>query len=276
MPLLFGFAVLIVLALRVGEQVLPERLWNGPFYGTLIGIAEDVLRYFCLTPVMMAIHRFIIRGDVTRSYTIDPDERSFLLFFTWTTTIAVLFSLVMGIGEALVTAARASGQSPLIALAFSIAGVIVAIWIAIRLIVLFPAIAVEASGASATNAFADTSGYDLRLLAILLLGLIHWIVLSVFILALGRKFRVPGSLLSMIDLIVGSVVATAVMRDEFAEDVEVIAARFGFAPERAQYAMERIHQWPPKCPVKRSLKRASSRTKSSKRRLAAASSRSAN
>ena len=211
MPFLLGFAVLIVLALRVGEQMLPARLWNAPLCGTLLGIAEDILRYFCLTPVMIAIHRFIIRGDVTRSYAVDPGARSFLLFFAWTTAIAVLFSLVLGIGEALVTAARLSGQSPLAPLAFSMAGVIVAIWIAIRLIVLFPAIAVEAAGANAANAFADTKSYDLRLLAILLVSFIPWIAVSVFlVLALGRGIRVPGSLPSMISLIVGAVIAVAV------------------------------------------------------------------
>src|SRR5665213_337523 len=60
--------------------------------------------------------------------------------------------------------------------------------------------------------------------------------------------------------------------EKFAEHVEMIAPGFDLGPQRAQHGVQCVHYLPPKC----SLKRASSRTKSSKRRLAAVSSRSAN
>jgi hypothetical protein len=63
------------------------------------------------------------------------------------------------------------------------------------------------------------------------------------------------------------------MAEEFTEHVEVVAARLVLA-DRTQHRVEGVQQLPPGRPLCRSLKRASSRTKSSKRRLEAASSRS--
>src|SRR5882757_4478326 len=68
--------------------------------------------------------------------------------------------------------------------------------------------------------------------------------------------------------------------EEFPEHVEMIAPALGLCVDlglqRAQHGMKRIHQWSPIWRPKCSLKRASSRTKSSKRRLAAVSSRKLN
>src|SRR4029077_4257325 len=63
---------------------------------------------------------------------------------------------------------------------------------------------------------------------------------------------------------------------EFAEDGEVIRLRLGLAADRAQHVVQTVHQRFLLAVICRSLKRESSRTKSSKRRVAAASSRSAN
>src|SRR5262245_6312945 len=60
--------------------------------------------------------------------------------------------------------------------------------------------------------------------------------------------------------------------EKFTKYIEMIALVFRITANRAQHGNERFHQLSPKS----SLKRASSRTKSSKRRLAAASSRKAN
>src|SRR6185437_9063226 len=68
--------------------------------------------------------------------------------------------------------------------------------------------------------------------------------------------------------------------EKLAENVEMAAPGFGLAADRAQHGMQRVHYLPPiflvKFLAKCSLKRASSRTKSSNRRLAAVSSRKAN
>jgi hypothetical protein len=60
--------------------------------------------------------------------------------------------------------------------------------------------------------------------------------------------------------------------EEFAKYIEMIVPVFDLESVQARYEIGRVHQWSPNS----SLKRASSRTKSSKRRRAAASSRKAN
>jgi hypothetical protein len=88
---------------------------------------------------------------------------------------------------------------------------IAATWVSLRLIVLFPAIAVGASGARPANAFADTNGYDLRLFAIFLLAFIPMIAFSVLIfIALGRGIMAPSSPLSVVGVIVSAVFGTVV------------------------------------------------------------------
>jgi hypothetical protein len=66
--------------------------------------------------------------------------------------------------------------------------------------------------------------------------------------------------------------SAAEVLEKFAKDIEVVTPFVGLAAGRTQCGIKRIHQWSPKS----SLKRASSRTKSSKRRLAAVGSRSEN
>lgn len=209
MPLLFGCAVLILFAVRVAEMVLPKWLWDGVFFGTLASVIENAIVYFCLTPVMMAIHRFVIRGDVTRSYDVDLADRNFLLFFAWTMAISILFSAVFAFNEAFSAYARAAGGMPLVTLAILLATLLAAAWLSLRLIVLFPAIAVGASGAKPANAFADTKGYDLRLAAIFLLAFIPFFAVTILIvMALGRGIMAHGSTLSVVSRFLSSIFAT--------------------------------------------------------------------
>jgi len=208
MPLLFGCAVLIALAAGIADDWLPE---SGPVYGTLTGIAESAAQYFCLTPVMIAFHRFIVRGDVTRSYAIDLAEPAFLLFFAWTMAISTLFSLILTFGAALTTTVSATGQSPLAILVLTAIALIAALWLFLRLIVLFPAIAVGTPGARAGNALADTKRHDVRLFAIFVLAFIPMVAVAILVtLGLGRGIMRHHSALWLADRIVGAVVGSVV------------------------------------------------------------------
>ena len=72
---------------------------------------------------------------------------------------------------------------------------------------------------------------------------------------------------------VASVVGDAAeVIEKFTKYIEMIVTAIGLELIEGHYKIESVRQWPPNS----SIKRASSRTKSSKRRLAAASSRSAN
>ncbi len=75
-----------------------------------------------------------------------------------------------------------------------------------------PAIAVEAPGATAPNAIADTRGQALRLLAIFFLTLLPWFaaVMGVVIL-LGPGVGTAGSAPAMVALVIGGIAQTAVV-----------------------------------------------------------------
>ena len=42
-----------------------------------------ILYYVLITPFLIAVHRFIILGEVTHEYRLDLRDRRFLLFFGW-------------------------------------------------------------------------------------------------------------------------------------------------------------------------------------------------
>jgi hypothetical protein len=210
MPMLFGCAVVIALAVQVATQLLPQRLESGPFLGTLSGIIADAVQYFCLTPIMIAIHRFIIRGDVTRSYTVDLADEAFLPFFIWTMVLTTLWALAAGTGELLLVKKGAEHAS--IGLAVMIVAYAVLVWFGLRLIVLFPAIAVRAKTTAPGDAFADTKGYSLRLLALIIVTFIPPIALGLLLtLALGRGIMVRGSVPFVIGDIVSALIGTLIM-----------------------------------------------------------------
>jgi len=210
MPVLFACAAMIILAVRIVAQALPHRFETGALLGPTADIVENAVQYFCLTPIMIAIHRFVIRKDVTRSYTVDLSDEAFLPFFTWTMAISIIFSIVSG-ATGLLNIRTGAPHTSLMALALPIAAFAAAIWVLLRLIVLFPAIAVHAQGGRAANAFADTKGYGPRLFAILFLSFIPPLVIgAAFALSFGRGVIVRGSALYVIADVTGSIMGALV------------------------------------------------------------------
>jgi hypothetical protein len=206
MPLLFGCGILIVLAVRIGEDFFWFRGMRGPLDGNLLGLAVSAVRGFCLTPIMIAIHRFIIRDQVTRGYDIDL-SRNFLRFFGWAFLLSVLFTFAFVTWELL----NASGASTMTALVIFFVLLIALAILFLRLAILFPALAVDAAGATAANALAGSKGYGLRIFAIFLLVLLPMAVLPFLVtIALGRGVLVQGSALAITSDVFGAVIQIAI------------------------------------------------------------------
>ena len=70
-------ALLIVLAISAVAELVPHRLWDGELSGAALGLAEDAVRAFLLTPIVIAIHRFVGGGEVTPGYGLDVSEPAF-------------------------------------------------------------------------------------------------------------------------------------------------------------------------------------------------------
>jgi hypothetical protein len=201
-------AFLIVLAISVVTGFVPQRLWDREISGTALGLAEDAIRALLLTPIVIAIHRFVILGEVRTDYGLDVVAPAFRLFFVWLFVLKVLAGLPYELLGVLQTR-----NYPLWGTTTAlVVGLIVAIAVALRLTVLFPAIAVETPGASAAHAFADTKGQVLRLFAVFVLALLPWFAaVAVIVVALGRGVSVAGSAPAIVALVVGASAQTAVI-----------------------------------------------------------------
>jgi hypothetical protein len=208
MRMLVSSVLLIILAINVAEDLVPVRVWGGPVLGGLLGLVVDAVRSFCLTPFMIAIHRFILRGEVTRGYAPDPGQPGFMAFFGWLVALSDVGTLALLLQETL-TAISLSPVAGLVVALLIIAAVAI---LTLRLSILFPAIAIEARGAIAANALADTKGHAFRIFMIFLLALLPVMVATIgVILMLGRGVTVPGTPAAVINLVMGAAIQTVAL-----------------------------------------------------------------
>ena len=84
--------------------------------------------------------------------------------------------------------------------------------LSVRLIILFPALAVNARGANAPNALADSEGHVFRIFMIFVLAALPFAVLAVAITVfLGRSVAIPGTPAAVVHLGVSAVIQTAIL-----------------------------------------------------------------
>lgn len=159
LPRIAGIAFLIMIATDVvGSAIIAEA---GPLMTRrlLLTFVFECIRGFLLTPYLIAVHRFIVLNETSTNYTFAPGDPRFQRFFTCLMAMQVVSTL-----PALFTfwATQAAGSRPWLLLVFTLA-VIAAV---LRLAVIFPAIAVNAPGATFQNAVADTKGHVWRIVAV--------------------------------------------------------------------------------------------------------------
>jgi hypothetical protein len=200
MPLLVGCGLLIVLAASFVESAIPLSVWNTAVVGTVAGFLVTVARSFLLVPVLIATHRYILLGEVTPGYALEAGDPSFQAFFGWQVAL-----LALSTGTSWIGGATQSDDTRFISAVAFLALTYVAVWIAVRLSILLPAIAVHARNANAKSAWADTKGHAFRIFLIFLtvsipIGAI--IVLELMMLEPGSQAR--GSEMSFFGMIISS------------------------------------------------------------------------
>lgn len=198
-------AFFIMLATSVAAELVPQRLWDQELAGEALDLAQNAVEAFLLTPIVIAIHRFVILGKITSNYTVPIGEPVFGIFFGWLLALKVLVGLpfdLLGVVQAL------NWSLPAIMLAFILA-LIAAVGVSLRLTILLPALAVEAPGATPSHALADTKGHVLRVLALFFLALAPWLAAEIGgALLLGRGAMITGSPLAMLALVMGGILQT--------------------------------------------------------------------
>jgi hypothetical protein len=171
----------------------------------LVGLFYNALVVFFLTPYAISVHRFIILGEKTTSYRIAPTEPRFRRFFSWS-----LILLVLGSAPGVIYAAVAD-----IVLIVPVFILYVLVFVfAIRAIVLFPAVAVDAPDANWRQAIADNRGQAWRIFFIILGAMLPLVIVvlivniivqavaaSILVLIIGDAEMGPRALMVMLILL---------------------------------------------------------------------------
>jgi hypothetical protein len=141
---------------------------------TLIGLVWN----FFVTPICIAVHRYILLGEITPRYRLEPSGARFSTYFLWAAALTVGGALpgLLGLG----LGPNASGVGGVLGFALLLAFFVASV----RLLILFPAIAVDAPGANWRNAFADGRGHFWRMFAIVFITLVPLIVAGLLVAAI--------------------------------------------------------------------------------------------
>jgi hypothetical protein len=173
MPNLMGVAFAILLAANAaGALITPSTDAAQAAHFSLglqmIGFGLGVVQSFLLAPVAIAVHRFVLLGEVTSGYTLNPSDQRFLRFFGFAVLLSALWTVPSAIMSLVFRNPDWGGMATAVSgLIFFIVFIVICI-VSLRSVILFPAIALDAPGAQWRNALADSKGHSWRLLFILI------------------------------------------------------------------------------------------------------------
>jgi hypothetical protein len=183
MPEVAGIALVLVLATSLAGFLIfpnPYALIGSPWL-PVITIVSGVVQAILMAPLAIAVHRFVILGESTNRYPLEPGSTRYLRFVGFAILVKILW-LIPSMIEGLVNPSLASVFG-IVAFVLSVTVIIVVV----RRAILFPAIAIDAPGATWSNAGLDTKGSSWRVVFIFLLtalpvmvirGPFYWILLS--------------------------------------------------------------------------------------------------
>jgi hypothetical protein len=151
-------ALSIATLLGVAGDLLPEaneelglvqRLWEPLSWALLL---------YLVAPLLIAAHRFLLRGETTKGYSLAPTPR-LTRFYGWSLGL----TMVLGVPYVVLFSGLDTGERLFMTLLLLVA------FIALlsRLLLLFPAIALDAPGANSTGAWNDSRGDWLAIFVIL-------------------------------------------------------------------------------------------------------------
>ena len=171
MPVVAGVAFAIVLAVALVTFPLfsdPRSAAGNPWLGVFV-IGVSLVSAALLAPLAIAVHRFVLLGETTQRYPLEPNSRRFQRFVGFAILVKFLF-LFPNLIETL--AAGPAKQDPLAAGAVGVLVFALEITftiIVLRRAILFPAVAVDAPGATWSKAGRDTKGSSWRVAFIFVL-----------------------------------------------------------------------------------------------------------
>ena len=199
MPTLFWVALAVMIGL--GLLHFLAGMW------LIANIVFSLARALALTPLAIAVHRFVLLGEVHDAYDFAPTDPRFQKFFLYAVALEVLGAVPR------IIAAVSPIFSSIILLALSIAALIVLV----RTVMLFPSIAVDSTGAEWRNAMEDSKGHSWSVFLVLVCSalpasLVAIVVLALFSASWLLTLLVVGFVLPGITVFMVAAVAAAVSR----------------------------------------------------------------
>jgi hypothetical protein len=171
MPLVTGIAILIVTAPRIFAELVPEfkvpTLEQAYLLIVLsfLGLVQfTAVQSALVAPAAIAAHRFVVLGEAAPRYSFLLSKRRWIFVFFFLGVVALISGpAIVILLWAFIVDVASWRILAIAALLFYAAFVLVFV----RALILFPAIAVGAPGASWRNAIADCEGHTWRVVAIL-------------------------------------------------------------------------------------------------------------
>ncbi len=180
MPVACGitFVILLVLSL-LGILIMPDPT-AGALSSThhIVGFISSVIQAFVVAPLAIAVHRYVLLGERAGGYALDLSSPRYMRFVGFAVLINVLLSVPAVVISLLPTDPENIGQGAVGGIVALVLFIIIAI-VAVRRAILFPAVAVDAAGATWKNARDDTKGNSWRVLFIMICTSLPVIAISV-------------------------------------------------------------------------------------------------
>jgi hypothetical protein len=194
MPVMAGIAFVLILVTSLATYALVDSLWL-----PVVSIGASIVQAALLAPLAIAVHRFVLLGERTNGYPLDPGSSRYLRFVGFAILVKILW-LIPSMIQLFIPRVRDIPGLPAALSIASIVLLIAVIIIVVRRVILFPAIAIDAPGATWSRAGLDTKGsswsvafiFILTVLPVLVIG---GILYTILLLTLARSS--VGSLLTL-------------------------------------------------------------------------------
>ena len=196
MPQLLLIGLIMSIAFALGPNLVLNEKPESSFASLLVAFASIAVWSLLFTPFLIAIHRFIIRDEVTTDYVIDPREPRFQRFFAFS---MLLFALVYVPALVMLQEGLLAAIHPLAILAILMFVLVMLFVLPLRMSILFPAIAVDAPGATLANAIHDTKGHAFGILVIFFVASLPFMLADVlwyFTANSGGLIKLAGHMLT--------------------------------------------------------------------------------
>jgi hypothetical protein len=186
MPVVAGIAFVLYLVMSLAISAINANAYalvSSPWL-PIISIGASIVQAVLLAPLAIAVHRFVLLGEKTDRYPLEPKSSRYLRFIGFAILVKILW-LIPSTIESLIPAAR--DNNPALATGLGIVAfvlVITVVIIVVRRAILFPAIAIDAPGATWSKARLDTKGSSWRVAFVFVLtalpvlvinGLLYWL-----------------------------------------------------------------------------------------------------